>query len=61
MQTKSDKHRVYLLADISEAQKAKAKNTAKKHGMTLQGWVAQLIVRELDHESYPQTGETAKG
>ncbi len=37
----------WLRADIDPKTKAAAKRLAKMRGMTLQGWLAQLIIREL--------------
>ena len=46
MQTNRDK-RVYLLVDITEAEKEKAKRQAKSEGCSLQGWLAKMIRDEL--------------
>lgn len=42
MQTNRDK-RVYLLVDITEAEKEKAKRQAKSEGCSLQGWIGRLV------------------
>ena len=46
MQPKSDK-RVYLLVDITEAEKEKAKRQAKSEGCSLQGWIGRLVKNAL--------------
>ena len=46
MQPKSDK-RVYLLVDITEAEKKKAKRQAKSEGCSLQGWIGRLVKNAL--------------
>lgn len=46
MQTISDK-RIYLLVDINLEEKKSAKRLAKSKGMSLQGWIGQLIKQEL--------------
>lgn len=46
-----------LTVSITPEEREKAKAFAKSQGMTFQGWLGQLIRRELDHESHPQTGE----
>ena len=50
MQTKSDTKasRIYCLVDISQEEKNQAKVLAKSKGMSLQGFMAQLIKRELE-------------
>jgi len=37
-----------LRVDITDREKAAAKRLAKSKGMTFQGWVGQLIKRELE-------------
>lgn len=46
MQPKSDK-RIYLLVDITEAEKEKAKRQAKSEGCSLQGWIGRLVKNAL--------------
>lgn len=46
MQQKRDT-RMYLLVDITAEEKAKAKALAKSNGMTLQGWIARLLRKEI--------------
>ena len=50
MQTKSDTKasRIYCLVDISQEEKNQAKVLAKSKGMSLQGFMAQLIKKELE-------------
>lgn len=50
MQTKSDTKasRIYCLVDISKEEKNQAKALAKSKGMSLQGFMAQLIKKELE-------------
>lgn len=46
MQQKNDK-RIYLLVDITEAEKEKAKRQAKSEGCSLQGWIGRLVKNAL--------------
>lgn len=39
-----------LKVAISKEQHSEAKRVAKKNGMTLQGWLGQLVIRELAKE-----------
>lgn len=50
MQTNSDikTSRIYCLVDISQEEKNRAKALAKSKGMSLQGFMGQLIKKELD-------------
>ena len=43
-------NRTTLLVDISSAEMNEAKALAKKKGMTLQGWAAQLIRKKLEED-----------
>ncbi|HQO79082.1 MAG TPA: hypothetical protein PLG17_11300 [Thermodesulfobacteriota bacterium] len=45
----------WLRADIDPQAKAAAKRLAKKRGMTLQGWLAQLIYHEIEQEKSRRT------
>lgn len=47
MQTNRDK-RIHVLVDITPTEKSKARALAKSKGMTLQGFVGQLIRKELE-------------
>ena len=49
MQRKSSMRRNYMLVDISQQEKKDAKVLAKTKGMSLQGFVGQLIKRELEN------------
>lgn len=51
MQRKSDikPNRIYTLVDISQEEKNRAKVLAKSRGMSLQGFLGQLIKRELEN------------
>lgn len=49
MQRKSGMRRNYMLVDISQQEKKDAKVLAKTKGMSLQGFVGQLIKRELEN------------
>lgn len=42
--------RISLLVDITPEEKKAAKALSKSKGMTLQGWTAQLIKKELERE-----------
>jgi hypothetical protein len=37
-----------LFVSISPEQRERAKEIAKSKGMTLQGWLGQLVLREID-------------
>jgi len=56
MQRKSGTHRNYMLVDISQTEKREAKILAKNKGMSLQGFVGQLIKRELANAEQSDTG-----
>jgi len=48
MEDTKDNIAAWLRADISPQQKLEAKRVAKRKGMTFQGWLGQLITRELE-------------
>jgi hypothetical protein len=52
-----DDSAAWLRADITQEQRLLAKAIAKKNGMTFQGWLGQLIKKELSSFSSPEASK----